>query len=119
MQFYNKKTVLHSRKSIPYCTGWYGWNLSYRYLCRYRNKVVSFRKIYQLYCRFGCTSDLYRISAGKFIPDRKKKSISFSFSPSTSDDLYILDLKSGPWTDFGCCYFISLSLGFSNVSNDI
>ena len=46
-----------------------------------------------LLSRFGCTGDLYRISAGKFIPDRKKKSISFSLSPSTSDDLYILDLK--------------------------
>ena len=67
-----------------------------------------------LLSHFGCTGDLYRISAGKFIPDRKKKSISFSFSPSTSDDLYILDLKSGPWTDFGCCYFISLSLSLSS-----
>ena len=46
--------------------------------------------------RFGCTGDLYRISADKFIPYRKKKSVSFSFSPSTGDDLYILDLNSGP-----------------------
>ena len=92
--------------------------------------------------RFGCTGDLYRISADKFIPYRKKKSVSFSFSPSTGDDLYILDLNSGPWTDFGCCYFIfiffffsplslslslcpsnflflSVFLGFSNLSNDI
>ena len=86
--------------------------------------------------RFGYTGDLYRILAGKFIPDQKKISVSFSLSPSTGDDLYILNLKTGPWTDFGCYYFIfiffsplspspsnflflSLFLSFSNLSNDI
>ena len=66
--------------------------------------------------RFGCTGDLYRTSADKFIPYRKKKSVSFSFSPSTGDDLYILDLNSGPWTDFGCCYFIFIFFFFSPLS---
>ena len=89
--------------------------------------------------RFGCTGDLYRISAGKFIPDWKNKSVSFSLSPSTGDDLYILDLKSGrglilaaatssssssPLSlSFSFCpsnfLFLSLFLGFSNLSNDI
>ena len=44
---------------------------------------------------FGYTGDLYRISADKFIPYRKKKSAFFSLSHSTGNDLYILDLKLG------------------------
>ena len=81
-----------------------------------RNKAISFRKIYRLYQdRFSCTGELYRISASKFISDRKKTSVSFSLSPSTGNDHYILDLKSGLWTDFGCCYFISLSLSLSLI----
>ena len=44
-----KRETFKSRKTIPYHTGWYGRNLLYQYLCRYRNKVVSFRKIYRPY----------------------------------------------------------------------
>ena len=84
---------------------------------------------------FGCTGDLYRISASKFIPYRKKKSVSFSLSPSTGDDLYILDLKSGRGLILAAAtsssspfslslypsnfLFLSLFFGFSNLSNDI
>ena len=85
--------------------------------------------------RFGCTGDLYRISAGKFIPYQKKKSVSFSFSPSTGNDLYILDLKSGRGLILAAAtssssppplslylsnfLFLSLFFGFSNLSSDI
>ena len=84
---------------------------------------------------FGCTKDLYQISAGKFIPYQKKKSVSFSFSPSTGNDLYILDLKSGRGLILAAAtssssppplslylsnfLFLSLFFGFSNLSSDI
>ena len=92
-----------ARKSIPYCFGQYG------------QKQGNFvpKNIPALPGRFSCIGELYRISASKFISDRKKISVSFSLSPSTGDDHYILDLKSRLWTDFGCCYFISLSLSLS------
>ena len=92
-----------ARKSIPYCFGQYG------------QKQGNFvpKNIPALPGRFSCTGELYRISASKFISDRKKTSVSFSLSPSTGNDHYILDLKSGLWTDFGYCCFISLSLSLS------
>ena len=92
-----------ARKSIPYRFGQYGQK---------QGNLVS-KNIPALPDHFNCTGELYRISANKFISDQKKTSVSFSFSPSTGDDHYILDLKSGLWTDFGCCYFISLSLSLS------
>ena len=88
-----------------------------------------------LLCRFGCIGDLYQISAGKFILYQKKKSVSFSFSPSTGNDLYILDLKSSRGLILAAAtsssspfslslypsnfLFLSLFFGFSNLSNDI
>ena len=42
----------------------------------------------------------YRIPIGKCILDRKKKNVYLSLSPSTGDDLCILDLKSGPGNGF-------------------
>ncbi|KAK9988391.1 hypothetical protein SO802_028630 [Lithocarpus litseifolius] len=38
--------LISSRKSVSYCTCRYGRYLPFRYLGRYRNKVVSYRKIY-------------------------------------------------------------------------
>ena len=92
-----------ARKSILYCFGQYGQK---------QGNFVS-KNIPAFSSHFNCTGELYRISANKFISDQKKTSVSFSLSPSTSDDHYILNLKSGLWTDFGCCYFISLSLSLS------
>ena len=100
-------------------------------------KQVSFvsENIPALLGRFGCTEDLYQISATKFIPYRKKKSVSFPFSPSTGNDLYILDLKSSRGLILVAAtssssplslslylsnfLFLSLFFGFSNLSNDI
>ena len=51
-------------ESIPYCTGQYSWNFSYRNLNRYRNTFVLYRLKYRLY---------RVISAEKLISVRNRK----------------------------------------------
>ena len=76
---------------------------------RYRNKVVSCWKIYQpIAGHFGHTGEDIEFRPVNAYRTGTKKTVSFSLSPSTDDDLYILNLKSVSWTDFGCCYILTL-----------
>ena len=43
------RMALWARKSIPYRTGWYGWNSSYRSMNRYRNTFKMYCLRYRPY----------------------------------------------------------------------
>ena len=66
-------TKLEAMKLIPYCTGQYCRNFSYRCLDLYKNQVDSYRLKYRCASAcFGHFEGFQRFSGDIFIPDRYK-----------------------------------------------